>query len=105
DGERVTSVHWQGGEPFEETVETSASRLTVFHTREAKDGFHLEVLPLGAGQAAAPLAPGVPYERADLRAGTARLAVAPAGASDAQRPLALHVRRRGAERGLAGVCR
>src|SRR5436309_3946903 len=102
DGERVTSVHWQGGEPFEETVETSANRLTVFHTREAKDGFHLEVLPLAAGQAAAPLAPGVPYERADLRAGTARLAVAPAVASDAERPLTLHVRGAGAEAVLVG---
>src|SRR2546427_9922491 len=51
---------------------------------------------------AAPLAPGVPYERADLRAGTVRLAVAPAVASDAERPLGLHVRGAGAEAGLVG---
>src|SRR6266566_3281680 len=102
DGERVTSVHWQGNEPFEETLDTSANRLTVLHTRAAKDGFHLEVLPLGAGQVAAPLAPGVPYERADLRAGTLRLAVAPAVASDAERPLTLHVRGAGAEAVLVG---
>src|SRR5216117_604053 len=30
DGERITSVHWHGGEPFEETVETSADHLTLF---------------------------------------------------------------------------
>src|SRR5207244_4822177 len=41
-------------------------------------------------------APGVSYERADLRAGTVRLAVAPAVASDAERPLTLHVRGAGA---------
>src|SRR5437867_401438 len=102
DGERITSVHWHGGEPFEETVETSADHLTLFHTRGAQDSFHYEVLPLGPNGMTAPLAPGVPYERADLRAGTVRLAVAPAAASDAERPLALHVRGAGAEAVLVG---
>src|SRR2546427_12967261 len=51
---------------------------------------------------AVPLAPGVPYERADLRAGTVRLAVAPAVTSDAERPLTLHVRGAGAEAVLVG---
>src|SRR5206468_2899908 len=50
----------------------------------------------------AALAPGVPYEHADLRAGTVRLAVAPAVASDAERPLALHVRGAGADAVLVG---
>src|SRR5207249_7909395 len=102
EGEHATSVHWQGTEPFEETRDTSANRLTGLHTRAAKDGFHVEGLPLGAGQVAARLAPGVPHERADLRAGTVRLAVAPAVASDAERPLALHVRGTGAEAVLVG---
>src|SRR5439155_1017726 len=97
DGGHVTSVHWQGGEPFEEMVETSADRLTLLHIRGAKDSFHYEVLPLGPKGMTAPLAPGVPYERADPRAGTLRLAVTPEAASDAERPLTLHVRGAGAE--------
>src|SRR5207247_3930483 len=40
DGDHVTSVHWQGGEPFEETLETSADSLTLLHMRGAKDSFH-----------------------------------------------------------------
>src|SRR5207244_12112087 len=87
---------------FGEALGTSANRLTVLRARAAKDGFHLEVLPLSAGQVAAPLAPGVPHERADLRAGTLRIAVAPAVASDAERPLGLHVRGAGAEAVLVG---
>jgi len=102
DGERITSVHWHGGEPFEETVETSADHLTLLHIRGAKDSFHYEVFSLAPKGMTAPLAPGVPYERADPRAGTLRLAVAPAVASDAERPLAVHVRGAGAEAVLVG---
>src|SRR5439155_20951244 len=85
DGERITSVHWHGGEPFEETVETSADHLTLFHTRGAKDSFHYEVLPLGANGMTAPLAPGVPNHHAHLQPGTSHLASGPAPPGQADR--------------------
>jgi hypothetical protein len=88
-GDEVASVHWAGGERFEETVEGSANRLTLLHTRPAEDRFTVETLPLSAADAAPALSPGAPFERAMERAGWTRLAV-PASADG--RALALHVR-------------
>jgi hypothetical protein len=87
--DEVVSLHWAGDERFEETVDGTASRLTLLHTREGEDRFSAEALPLDASAATAPLAPGTPFERAMDRAGWVRLAV-PAAAGG--RPLALHVR-------------
>jgi hypothetical protein len=88
-GDEVVSVHWAGDERFEETVDGPTSRLTLLHTREGEDRFAVEMLPLEASAATAPLSPGTPFERAMDRAGCVRLSVpaAPGG-----RPLALHVR-------------
>ncbi len=46
DGERISSVHWQGDEPFEETVEGNADRMTILHTRSGEDHVHVDLLPL-----------------------------------------------------------
>lgn len=90
-GDAVGSVHWAGGDSFAETVETDADRLTVLHMRSGADRFAMEAIPIGPEERTRPLAPGASYERAHLRAGMARLAVAPqAAATDA--PAMLHVR-------------
>ena len=86
--DEIVSLHW-AGERFEETVDSTASRLTLLHTRESEDHFSAEALPVEASAATAPLAPGTPFERAMDRAGWVRLSV-PAAAGG--RPLALHVR-------------
>jgi hypothetical protein len=75
DAERVASVHAAPGAPLDETVETTATRLTVLHTRAATDRWRVELLPLGDAGVAAALVPGVTWERAELEAGTVRLAV------------------------------
>jgi hypothetical protein len=91
DGDHVSSVHWRGDAPFEETVDGSADRLTVLHTRTEADELHVELLPLDPAGIVAPLAVAAPYERAQLRAGVLRLGVAPAE-PDALHPRTLHVR-------------
>jgi hypothetical protein len=91
EGDRVTSVHWRGNEPLEETIEGTADRLTVLHTRAAADSLHIDLLPIAAADIVPPLARSAPYVRADLRAGVQRLAVA-AAQSEPERPRTLHVR-------------
>lgn len=88
-GDEVVSVHWASDERFEETVEGSASRLTLLHTRPAEDRFTIEILPLTAADTTPALSPGTPFERAMERAGWTRLAI-PVSADG--RALALHVR-------------
>ena len=90
-GEHVRSVHWYSDEPFEETVEDTADRLTLLHMRSAADQVHVDVLPIAPADVVPPLALGAPYERAELRAGLRRIAVA-GGQDEARRPGTLHVR-------------
>ena len=97
-GDEVESVHWHGGSAFAETVESSADRLTLLHYKTGEDRFSVEAFPLGPGQATAALAPGLAHERALLRAGTLRLAVAPSTA-----PATLHVRGGSGESRLLGA--
>src|SRR5262249_7958827 len=91
ENERITSVHWQGNEPFDEEVEGTADRLTILHTRDAEDRVSIELLPVGAADIVPPLAVGSSYERAALRAGGLRLGVAAAN-DDTEHPRTLHVR-------------
>ncbi|HUK14174.1 MAG TPA: hypothetical protein VLW17_12805 [Thermoanaerobaculaceae bacterium] len=87
-GSEVASVHWMGGGSFAETVETTATRLTLLHARAAADEFDVEVLPLPA--LAAAVAPDRPFASVETAAGVLRLTVAPdAGGSPAA---TLHVR-------------
>ena len=87
-GGEVASVHWMGGASFAETVETTATRLTLLHAREADDEFDVEVLPVPA--LAAAVAAGRPFASVETAAGVLRLPVAPsAGGSPAA---TLHVR-------------
>ncbi len=90
DGNEISSVHWNGGEAFEETVQGTPNRLTLLHTRAEEDRFSAELIPLAPGDLTPPLAPGASYERAHPSAGTIRLDVAPAGPDG--RPLTVHVR-------------
>jgi hypothetical protein len=97
DGEDVKTVHWNGGEPFVETVETSAANLVLMHTNEGEDRFEVETLPLEIAQTP-PLAPDAPYERRQPEAGILRLPLL-------QQPAAgsiLHVRGAGSEALLVG---
>jgi hypothetical protein len=85
----VKTVHWAGGQPFEETVETDATRLTLLHSGTAEERHSFEVLPVDSGRGAATLEEKTPFERPQWRAGTLRVAVqAPA----AEPGFALHVR-------------
>ena len=60
-GNEIESVHWQGGDPFNVTVDGAADRLTFFHTRQEEDRFAVEVIPLRPEDLNPPLAPGSPY--------------------------------------------
>ncbi len=75
DGNEVSSVHWAGGGPFEETLETSATRLILLHTRTPEDRFTIEVLP--STKTIEALVPGAPFEHLFARAGRVRLPVSP----------------------------
>ena len=80
DGDELLSIHWTGGRPFEETVVSGASRLTLFHIRDGEDRYRFELLP--SRERDLTLAGGVPFERALPRAGTLRLEVPASDASN-----------------------
>jgi hypothetical protein len=101
-GDQVASLHWLGNMPFEETAETSATRLTILHTRDTEDRFRVEVLPLGSAAISTAVSPGAPYENAMLGAGMIRLGVT-AGESDPERPFTLHVRGANAQPTFVGA--
>jgi hypothetical protein len=90
-GDEIVSVHWQGGEPFTTTVESSADSLTLLHTRLEEDRFAFEAIPLRVEDLLPPLALGVPYEQNQLRSGIERLAVR-VPAESGKSPFALHIR-------------
>jgi hypothetical protein len=98
EGTTVQSVHWSAGRPFEETVETSAPRLTLLHSAAGDERYSLEVLPVDASERAATLGGQETYEKSLLRAGTLRIAVQAAGTGPG---LQLHAR--GSARGAVFV--
>jgi hypothetical protein len=85
--DEVESVHWAGGPPFVESIETQADRLTLLHIGEGQDRFAIEILPLAEADQEPPLSMGRAHERAHVRAGTQRIRVAATAA-----PATLHVR-------------
>ncbi|MEO8505058.1 MAG: hypothetical protein ABI609_14255 [Acidobacteriota bacterium] len=85
EGDTLESVHWRGGEAFEERLLSSTARLVLLREGEGQTEapYRIEVLPLGAGEneTGGELRTGKPFERAFDRTGSVRLAVeAPAGA-------------------------
>jgi hypothetical protein len=90
-GNEIVSVHWQGGAPFNTTVESSADRLMLLHTRKEEDRYAVEVIPLREEELLATLSMGVPYEQNHLRSGIERLTVrVPPESTHA--PFTLHTR-------------
>lgn len=77
DGDEVLGLHWAGGVPIDESVESRATRLTILHLQKPEDPFSIEVLPLAADGVPEALAAGAPYERLHTTGGSLRLAVAP----------------------------
>jgi hypothetical protein len=75
DGARVESLHWADAGPLAESVETSASRLTLLHGGDGSGHYSVETLPLREGARGA-LAAGAPFEAREDRAGAWRLPVA-----------------------------
>src|SRR6202040_424444 len=71
------STHWQGGLPFEELLDGSATRLTLLHTASGSDPFSFELLPRAAGEAELVLPSATPFVRTFDRAGTLRLRLPP----------------------------
>jgi hypothetical protein len=88
-GNEIESVHWQGGNPFNTTIDSIADRLTLLHTRQEEDRYAVEVIPLRQEEYLSPLALGVPYEQNHLRSGIERLKV---NVPSDNAPVALHVR-------------
>ncbi len=84
-GDDVVGVHWAGGAPFAESVDSAADRLTLLHASSGDARYSVETLPLAPGVATVTLAPGSAYEAAQVRSGTLRLAVGAAAGT-------LHVR-------------
>src|SRR6202040_1283586 len=77
DGDTATSTHWQGGLPFEELLDGSATRLTLLHTASGSDPFSFELLPRAAGEEELVLPSATPFVRTFDRAGTLRLRLPP----------------------------
>ncbi|MBV8201015.1 MAG: hypothetical protein JOZ15_10380, partial [Acidobacteria bacterium] len=73
DGDAAASTHWQGGMPFEELLDSDATRLTLLHTAGGTEPFTFELLPRAAGEGELALVPGAPFVRSFDRAGTLRL--------------------------------
>ena len=90
-GNEILSVHWQGGDPFNATIESVADRLTLLHTRPEEDRYAAEIIPLSSEELPSPLVLGEPYERNHLRSCIERLKVA-VSPTDNDSPVALHVR-------------
>ncbi len=57
DGDRIVSVHWQGGRAFNEVITTSAARLVLFHDGAEPSPYRIELQPAAALAAVRPLAP------------------------------------------------
>jgi len=72
-GDAVESVHWAGGETFEETIDGESTRLTLLHTRQEQDEFTVEILPLEG--ALGEVTATSPYERFQSTAGTLRIPI------------------------------
>jgi hypothetical protein len=88
-GNAIESVHWAGGEPFEETLETDAPTLTLLRLGRTGGRYAVDLLPLAAGDTIAVVRAGRPFERRLDSAGRLRLPVLlPAGTTAS----ALHVR-------------
>jgi hypothetical protein len=99
-GDTVVSTHWQGGAPFEELLDDSASdRLTILHTGPGSDPFSVELLPRDGTEEAQSLSSGPPFERSLDRAGTLRIILPEVTRATAT---TLHVRGAGAEVTLLG---
>ena len=91
DGSRVISTHWTGGGPFEEQLDSEATRLVVLHVGAQSDPFSLELLSPATGEEPLALAASTPFVRTFDHAGVLRLRVGPGASSQP-----LHVRVTGA---------
>ncbi len=88
-GDAIESVHWQGGNPFNATIESTADRLTLLHIRQEEDRYAVEAIPLPAEESIPSLSMGSPYEQNHLRSGIERLTfTVPSG----EPPVTLHIR-------------
>jgi hypothetical protein len=68
-GAEIESVHWQGGNPFNITIDSTADRLLLLHTRQEEDRYAVEMIPIRVEESLPPLTIGIPYEKNHLRSG------------------------------------
>ena len=87
----VASVHWAGGPAFAESLDTSASRLTVLRAGADAGRFSVDVMPPVPGGAALDLSADHALEVQEPTAGIVRLAL-PVLDAPPDRPYTLHVR-------------
>ena len=66
DGDQVRSVHWQGGEAFEQSLTSDATRLVMLHAGSEPTPYRVELLPDGGTGSDASLRAGCAV-RARLR--------------------------------------
>ncbi len=86
DGDRVSGVHWQGGEAFERSLDSTAARVLLIHRGAQPAPYRVEIAP---ADAAAALRAGAPREELFDRSGSDWFRVEAATTAGG---LALHVR-------------
>jgi hypothetical protein len=91
-GDRVESVLWRNGTPFNASIESEADRLTILHTRREEDYYAVEILPLQREEMSPPIAPGIPYEKTFIHSGIERLPVRDTSKPPGAPSTTLHIR-------------
>ena len=80
--DQVLSTHWRGDEALDESLDTSADRLTWLRIDTGEGRFSAQLLPVASGEETLALAMGAPFERNMTASGSYRLAVAPQTVKD-----------------------
>jgi len=87
DGDNILSIHWQGDDPFEETIDTKAGRLLILHLRNSADRYTIEAAPWTGKAGAAAVTAEQPFTDKYSTTGLVRLSI-----PQVQGPSVLHVR-------------
>jgi hypothetical protein len=89
--EGVESVHWDGGRPFAERLESRAAQLIILRAEGESGAFAVSVLPSSSADRSLALDPDRLFESAEMNAGILRLAV-PRLSGSSDHAIRIHVR-------------
>ncbi len=87
DGDNILSIHWQGNEPFEESIDTQGGRVLILHLRDAPDRYSIEALPITDDVIPARITADQPFTSKYSTTGIARFSI-----PQMQGPSVLHIR-------------